>query len=330
MGLDVVHRNISVMGGTISVSSRPGKGTRFTIQMPISTGIAEAVLFKVGEPVYAIPVAYTVETVFAEPSDLRSHVVGGSSCELRHRGEWIPTLHLHRILGGDPPLPLQRTHDPTVSQARQPVIVLQFGDLRFGVTCTRVVGPREIVLKRLGRLLAQIPLFAAATISGSSKVQFVLDISVLARLARSGSKVEPGAVDPDSTHGRARILLVDDSRSVRAALGQILRTAGFAVDTAADGWEAWERLQLRAYALLLTDLEMPRLHGYELIAKCRRTKALETMPILVLTSRTAERNRKVALERGADGFLAKPINRRIVLRQIEDLLQKPEPHSDPR
>lgn len=329
MGLDVVHRNISVMGGTISVSSRPGKGTHFTIQMPISTGIAEAVLFKVGEPVYAIPVAYTVETVFAEPSDLRSNVEGGSYCKLHHRGQWIPTLHLHRILGGDPPLPLQRTQDPTVSQARQPIIVLQFGDLRFGVTCTRVVGPREIVLKRLGRLLARIPLFAAATISGSSKVQFVLDISVLARLASSSPTV-PIVEDPDSTHGRARFLLVDDSRSVRAALGQILRTAGFSVDMAADGWEAWERLQLRAYDLLLTDLEMPRLHGYELIARCRRTPALEKMPILVLTSRTAERNRKVALERGADGFLAKPINRRIVLRQIEDLLQKPEPHSDPR
>lgn len=329
MGLDVVHRDISVMGGTISVASRPGKGTRFTIQMPISTGIAEAVLFKVGEPVYAIPVAYTVETVFAEPSDL-AQVDEGSCCQLRHRGEWIPTLFLHRILGGDPPLPLQRTRDPGVSQARQPIIVLQFGDLRFGVTCTRVVGPREIVLKRLGPLLAQIPLFAAATISGSSKVQFVLDISVLARLARSGpAGVEPDA-DPDDDQSRTRILLVDDSRSVRAALGQILRAAGFSVDVAADGWEAWERLQLRAYALLLTDLEMPRLHGYELIAKCRRSPALKEMPILVLTSRTAQRNRKVALERGADGFLAKPINRRIVLRQIEDLLQKPEASSDPR
>jgi len=96
------------------------------------------------------------------------------------------------------------------------------------------------------------------------------------------------------------------------------------VDVAADGWEAWERLQLRSYDLLLTDLEMPRFHGYELIAKCRRSPGLQNLPILVLTSRTAEQNRKVAMARGADGFLAKPINRRLVLQQIGYYIQNPE------
>jgi chemosensory pili system protein ChpA (sensor histidine kinase/response regulator) len=273
-------------------------------------------------------VAYVVETIFVEPSELREEE--GGRCLLQHREEWIPVVYLHQILGGDPPLPLQRTRDPSVSQARQPIIVIQFGDVRFGVTCTRVVGPRVIVLKQLGPLLSRHPLFAAATISGSAKVQFVLEVGALAQIAveslhgarRAGS--QPGVPAPVRRADEPRVLVVDDSRSIRAALEHILRNAGYAVDVAADGWEAWERLQLRGYDLLLTDLEMPRLHGYELIAKCRKTQALAQMPILVLTSRTAEQNRLVSLEHGADGFLSKPINRRLVLQQLEEVMERAE------
>jgi chemotaxis protein histidine kinase CheA/ActR/RegA family two-component response regulator len=323
MGLDIVHRNISQLGGALSVSSEPGQGTRFTIQLPVATAIADALLFKVGEPVYAVPVAYVTETIFVEPGDLREEE---GRCRLEHRGNWIPVVYLHQILGGDPPLPLQRKHDPSVSQARQPIVVLHFGDAHFGVTCTRVVGPRVIVLKGLGALLSRHTLFAAATISGSSKVQFVLEVGALAQLAVTGLHgARAAGAAPLSRQDEPRILVVDDSRSVRAAMEHILRNAGYAVDLAADGWEAWERLQLRAYDLLLTDLEMPRLHGYELIAKCRKAQALAQMPILVLTSRTSERNRLRTFERGADGFLGKPINRTIVLEQIEQLLDRAEP-----
>jgi chemosensory pili system protein ChpA (sensor histidine kinase/response regulator) len=254
--------------------------------------------------------------------------------QVHARGRWIPLLQLHEVLGGDQPLPLARWAAPEDSQpdamdrgadpatpVRQPVIVLAYGDLQFGVTCTRVVGPREIVLKQLGPVLAGLPLFSGATISGSSKVQFVLDAAMLARLARgSSSPVAIHAPEPTRT---TRVLLVDDSRSVRAALSHILHIAGYSVDVAADGWEAWERLQVRGYDLLLTDLEMPRLHGYELIARCRRSQALAELPILVLTSRTAEQNRQIALRKGANGFLAKPINRRLILEAIHQLVGGP-------
>ena len=130
----------------------------------------------------------------------------------------------------------------------------------------------------------------------------------------------PGARDGVEAGG-PRVLLADDSRSIREAVAQILRGAGYSVDVAADGWEAWERLQLRSYDLLMTDLEMPRLHGYDLIAKCRGATALAGLPIIVLTSRTAERNREAALKRGATDFIAKPINRRVVLEHVRALLR---------
>jgi chemotaxis protein histidine kinase CheA/ActR/RegA family two-component response regulator len=319
VGLDLVRKNVSELGGNVQVRSRPGVGTRFTLQVPMTTAIAQALLFKVGEPVYALPVSHVVETVYADPAELREDPAIGHQV-LTRRG-WLPLLHLHDLLGGDSPLPLQRTRNPAVSQARQAVIVVQVGELCFGATCTRVIGPREIVLKPLGRLLSGLTLFAGATISGSSKVQFVLDAVTLSRLALGGAR-SPQLEAATIASEPGRILLADDSRAVREALAHILRGAGYSVDTAADGWEAWERLQLRAYDLLVTDLEMPGLHGYELLDRCRAATGLSAMPILVLTSRTAERNRQLALEHGASSFVAKPINRRVLLDQIKGLIRR--------
>jgi chemosensory pili system protein ChpA (sensor histidine kinase/response regulator) len=310
MGLSVVRQNIARMGGDIRVSSVPGRGTRFTIRMPVTTSIIQALLFKVGEPVYAIPVGYVLETQFVDPqTELRESADGAA--EVRARERWIPLVQLHRVLGGDRPRPLQRA---SKGPARQPVITMIYGDIQFGITCRRVVGPREIVLKQLGPILAALPLFSGATVSGSSKVQFVLDVAVLAQFARSRRS---GDLSP-ATGEEVRVLVVDDSRSIRAAVSHILHTRGYTVDVAADGWEAWERLQMRSYDVLITDLEMPRMHGFELIAKCRRTSGFESLPILVLTSRTAAESRELSLKKGATSFLPKPINRRVLLKWVRE------------
>lgn len=316
VGLDVVHQNIAAMGGDIQISSSPGQGTRFTIQIPIAAAIVQALLFKVGEPVYGIPVAYVVETLVVEPSAL---VMDDDRSTLRWRDAEIPVLFLHRFLGGDPPLPLLRANDATLPPARLPLIILQSGQHIFGVTCTRIVGPREIVLKPVGPLLSRFPIFSGATISGSSKVQFILDMATFARIA---TDQHPSDSLPVRTLCQPRILLVDDSRAVRTAVGNLLRSHGFSVDTAADGWQAWEQLQLLQYQLLLTDLEMPELHGLHLITKCRKSPELSAMPIVVLTSRTSGIKRKQALERGANDVVAKPITRRIIMQQIEPFLRK--------
>src|SRR5262249_37857393 len=121
---------------------------------------------------------------------------------------------------------------------------------------------------------------------------------------------------------RARILIADDSRSVREAVSLILAQAGYRVDAVPDGWEAWEALQDGAYDLLLTDLEMPRLAGYELIAKVRRDAELRPLPVLVISSRGAEPNRLRAEAAGAQGFVAKPINRRVIVDRVAEALRR--------
>ena len=117
-----------------------------------------------------------------------------------------------------------------------------------------------------------------------------------------------------------RLLLADDSRAVREVVMHLLRDAGYQVDAVTDGWEAWRLLKKHRYDLLVTDLEMPRLHGYELISRCRAAAEFKTLPIIVLSSRTGSRSRNQALERGADVFVAKPVNRQLVLRQVAQLL----------
>jgi chemotaxis protein histidine kinase CheA/CheY-like chemotaxis protein len=316
VGLDAVRQSLARRGGEIRVSSSPGTGARFTIQLPMTTAVSQALLFKIGEQTYALPISHVVETVPVRGSELATR--DGQEL-VRIRGRWLPLLRLEPLLAA------ARPPAPEEPEASSSVIVVQLGENSFGVTCRRVIGPREIVLKPLGSLLAPLALYAAATVSGSNRIQLVLDVSALARAAlspRPGEAHEAAAREASSSRPRPKILLADDSQTIREVVGQILKDAGYQVDTAVDGWEAWERLQEVPYDLLLTDLEMPRLHGFELIAKCRRSESFSRLPILVLTSRTSDRNRADALERGADEFLPKPVNRRIILEHLQRLVPR--------
>jgi len=273
-------------------------------------------MLREGEVVYGIPVAHVVSTLVASAADVREGPLGSS--ELRSRGEWIPILWLHELTG---------VHENQDAQSlpRRAMVVVSFGKGNFALGCRKVIGPREIVLKRLGALLSRVPLFAGATVGGGGGVQLVLDVSALGELVQRGQRSRRRVVLPAVRQDRVlqkRILLVDDSRAIREAVGLILRGAGYLVDVAADGWDAWERLRRHPCDLLLTDLEMPRIHGYELISRCRASAELAGLPILVLTSRTAEKNRRVVEQAGANAFLAKPVNRRVIIEEVAALLQQ--------
>jgi chemosensory pili system protein ChpA (sensor histidine kinase/response regulator) len=221
-------------------------------------------------------------------------------------------VDLHLLLGADQPLARRRT-----------VIALSFGERRFVITCDKIVGPRQIVVKSLGPLLKPLPLYVGATNSGAGKVQLILDLAELAEQLGRGRLALPRfeASDPLLERG-ARILVADDSRSVREAVTMILAQAGYRVDAVPDGWEAWEALQEGAYDLLVTDLEMPRLAGYELIAKLRRDTELRSLPVLVISSRGIQPNRIRAEAADNQGFIAKPINRRTIVDRVAEALRR--------
>lgn len=321
VGLDVVRQHISRLGGDIRVRSRPGEGTRFLIQMPMTTATAQALLFKAGDRDFGLPLAHVEQVLRPGPDQVSQQ---GDALELVVGTERLPLLSLARLMGLSLPPPGGVPAPPAA-------IVIRLGELRFAVTCTRVVGTREVVLKGLGSLLAPHPMLAAATVRSDSSVTLVLDVAYLARAAALGHQdpaaapePAPGGASPTGEYEvptrQASILLADDSRSVREALGHLLRTLGHRVELAADGREAWEKLRQGPYGLMITDLEMPEVHGLELIARCRRDASLRPMPIVVLTSRSSAFSRLEALKHGAEGFLAKPVSKQVLQEQIDKLL----------
>jgi chemosensory pili system protein ChpA (sensor histidine kinase/response regulator) len=284
VGLDVVREAILRLGGEITVASVAGEGARFSIRIPFTTAITPAFLFKVNGEVYAVASGHVV--------DERAEVEG------------LPLLSLHRILGGDEP-------------ARAATLVLDFGGRRFAVTCDKPIGVREIVVKSLGPLLAALPLYAGATISGAGKVQLILDTAALAKMAYPAAAPEAVAPPrPTPAEGRPRrILVCDDSRTVRETLARMLAGEGYVVDQAGDGAEAWEMLRQVSYDLLVSDVEMPRLGGVELLGRVRAERA--GLPVVLISSRVG---RDRAGE--ADTFLAKPVARAELVRRVAELLRR--------
>ncbi len=310
VGLDVVHSVVSSMGGEVAVESVPGKGTTFVLRLPILAAITNALLFKLGGEVMAISVSHVGESCLIRPEDLdRPEPTTMVS------GRRLPVVDLPGLLG------LKRR----VRGRHIPGFVVRWEHNRFVVTCDKIVGPRQIVVRPLSPLLAALPFYYGATISGSGKVQLVMDPAALALAATSRFRptTESTEVTAETEQSRnRRVLVCDDSRSIREVLTRVLLEAGYEVEPAVDGWDAWERMGSADFDVVVTDLEMPRMDGYSLIERIRKSPRHRFLPVLVLTSRTAETNRVKAEEAGADLFMTKPIKKRIILDQVEQAIEK--------
>ncbi len=314
VGLDSVRESISALSGEINVTSEKGKGTSFFLRLPLLTTITNALLFKAGGEVYALPLTHVEETLLLDEKEVDKAKTRDRTIDVR--GEKIRLVDLHELLGVEKKAKSNHIH----------AICGRWSSQRFALICDKIVGPREIVVKPLGGLLAPLPHYCGATISGAGKVQLVLDAATLARSVGSSALYYKRGFIEDQRKG-PRVLLCDDSRSIREVVSRILLHAGYDVEKANDGWDAWERMHGTRVDLLLTDLEMPRLDGYGLIEKVRREEKFSGLPIVVLTSRTGEANRRKAEHAGADRFVTKPVNKRIILKQIDDLLTPQKNHN---
>jgi chemotaxis protein histidine kinase CheA/ActR/RegA family two-component response regulator len=281
MGLNIVKQSIERLGGSVDVDYRPGQLCRFRLSVPLTASIIQALLFKVGGQVYAVPAAHVIEALPLGDEELAS--AGG------------PVLRLQALLGVETP-----------PGRRASALRIRYGERRFIATCDKIIGPRTIVVRSLGALLSPLPLYAGVTISGAGKAQLVLDLGALADAAHA----PPRAASPALRRGQPRVLVVDDSRLSREAAARVLAAAGYHPVTAEDGWEAWELLGERRFEAVVTDLEMPRVDGFELITRIRRDPTLRGLPIIVLSSRTSQGTRERAVEAGANVVLPKIPNKR--------------------
>lgn len=292
VGMDEVAAIVSQLQGTIEISSRKGEGTTFTVRLPARFALEQGVVVWIDGQLFALPVASILSTVLFDDSDRTSD---GISPLLHYKGRRASLINARAVLG------VSRTPSPIAPK----VLILEAGGGRLAaVMVDAIEGPRELVVKPLPALIAGHPLITGTGLSTSGEVIFLLDPAALARREpeppprrREAAKHERGDA----------VLVVDDSLSVRRANARVLRGKGFEVDEASDGMEALQKLRSRTYRLVLSDLEMPRMDGFELLAELGRSGLLDGIPVIVASTKSDAETRRKVIQLGARSFIPKPI-----------------------
>jgi chemosensory pili system protein ChpA (sensor histidine kinase/response regulator) len=317
VGLDVVRTNVSRLNGEIHVETEPGRMTRFVLKLPLTVAIADALMVRCGPETLAFPL--TAVSVM-RPVAASEIVRAGGRESVRLDDQVIDLVRLDRVLG------LRGTPPPR----RLPVVVLRGGGKPFGVVVDELLGKEEIVIKSLGSLLEGGGPFSGATISGEGRVILLLDPTRLREAAAEPSPTVSAAGPrdegraPETVDERARVLLVDDSVSIRKFVGQMLEKAGFHVLTAVDGQDAIQQLTEQTVDVVITDLEMPRVNGYALIEDLRRRSATREIPVIVLTTRAGAKHVSLARRLGVRHYVAKPVEEQSFVRLVESVTSVPE------
>ncbi len=329
VGLDVVRSNVHALNGEIEVRSEPGRGACFTVKVPLTLIISQALFVRCGQSTFAFPLAVVEEIRRLRPADIEE--VGGKLLT-RVRDVVTEVIRLDSHLGLPPLEPLNGYFHMVIARA---------GGKQVGVVVEEVLGKDEIVIKNLGDYLRRVKLFPGTTIASDGSLILLIDLNRLAALGAPDHQAPPissaaarvfapgaeavaagsipaEAVDPISND---RVVVVaDDSISVRKFVGRMLSKAGYRVKLASDGLEASEIVTQIGCHLLITDLEMPRMNGYELMAHLRQDPATKKIPVLVVTSRAGAKHRDRAIKEGASGFLTKPVQEDQLLSAVEQLL----------
>ncbi len=306
VGLDAVARQIAALEGRLEIESDSGAGTVVRMHVPLASPIEEALLLEVGSQVFALPVRCVEQAVPIEVGALRRD---GERLWLSLKDAALPVVMMSGLAGEPEPA------DSAV------VVVVRAGDVRLGLVVDRVRAQQEIAVRPLGRLLDAHPFCGGAAVSGAGTVVLVLHPSRLLaclsiELPRRAVVTVAGEMPLHAAGEASRILVVDDSISVRKHLARLLEGAGCEVETAVDGMDALEKLAQGHFRLVITDLEMPRMHGYELMAEMQRHPRWQLVPTIVCTSRSSEKHRQRARDLGATGYLTKPFTQEELLAAV--------------
>lgn len=300
IGLDAVRAELQSLGGRITLDQAPGQGCRFAITVPLALASLSVLLVSAGERRVALPVAQVRQVVQPAPGEIDRQA---AILQIVWQGQALPLRHLGHVLGS---AAASRSDDA----ARLPVAIMQDGDRLLGLQLDAVLGQRDVIVKHPGAQLAQVPGIAGATVLGDGSIVLILDPFRL--------PLAP-PVAPEPVQERPLVLVVDDSLTVRRASQRLLERHGYAVTLARDGVEALERLaECRPMALLL-DIEMPRMNGFELLASLRGDAALSALPVLMITSRIADRHRERAQQLGVLAYLGKPFDEETLLAHLAAL-----------
>ena len=309
VGMDVVNSQVRELGGFVQTVTRKGEGTQFSIRLPFTVSVNRALMIEIGEDRYALPLN-SVDGVVRVSSMELEHYYRFPDARLEYAGGRYEVRYLGSLLSEE--------LTPKVDMSVESVfLVLVHSETRlYAVQVDRLAGSSEIVVKSLGPQFSKVPGLSGATLLGDGRVVVILDLLALLRTqvtAKPGVEVLDSR-DESNQSDVPTVMVVDDSVTVRKVACRFLEREGFQVITARDGIEAMQLLQEQRPDIMLLDIEMPRMDGFEVARQIKTSEELKSIPIIMITSRTGEKHRQRALDIGVEGYLGKPY-------QEEELLE---------
>ena len=313
VGMDVVSSEIKQLGGIIEIESEEGVGSTFTVRLPFTVSVNHALMVQVGEEIYAIPLSNIEGIVRVSPYELDEYyndreakfAYAGIDYSMYYLGQMLDRKVSHQITNHTQPLP---------------VLLLHGADHPTALQIDELLGSREIVVKSVGNQLSSVSGISGATIQGDGRVVLILDMPALVRRVDATVTEEPLIVEEYVEEVTPKIMVVDDSITVRKVTTRLLERHDYDVMTAKDGIDAVTVLNDDIPDVMLLDIEMPRMDGFELATIIRHDERLKDIPIIMITSRTGEKHRDRAMSIGVNEYMGKPYNETDLIEMINKLL----------
>lgn len=297
VGLDAVREMANAVGGTVRVLTEYGRGTRFVLQLPLTLSVIRGLLVEAGGEAYAFPLAHVRRTIDLARADI--DMLEGQQ-HFRFDGRRVGLVTAHQLLGAT-----------AASDAREqiPVVVIGNGHETYGIAVDRFLGECMLVVQPLDARLGKVKDIAAAAVMENGEPALIIDVEDLLRsvskLVRGGQLERIRSVQKEAAPQRKHVLVVDDSLTVRELERKLLDKQGYAVTVAVDGMDGWNALRGAAFDLVVTDVDMPRMDGIELVTLIKRDAVLKTLPVMIVSYKDRDEDRRRGLDAGADYYLAK-------------------------
>ncbi|WNP27299.1 Hpt domain-containing protein [Moraxella sp. DOX410] len=319
VGMDVVQSEVKQLGGVVTVDSEPGRGSRFTMRLPLTVAVSDALMVRAGDKYFAVPLVQ-IERVMRVNIDAIANFYTTNADTINIDGQAYRLRYLNQILYGSDPVDALAHQSSSV-----PVIIIRT-DLgqRMALQVDMIAGSRiEVVVKPLGRQLSHIDGISSATIMGDGSVMLILDLVALMRNVSNIAKVEQQKANKSVKQAhKPVVLIVDDSVTVRKVTSRLLERHGYEAQVATDGIDALEKLQEMLPEVIVLDIEMPRMDGFEVANHIRHNSRLQHIPIVMITSRTGEKHRERAFDIGVNEYMGKPFQEQMLLDTLTRFTQQ--------